>query len=401
VINFTRRFTPEDKAESVYQYVPFDVPSDTAGLTVSYRVGDEVSVIDFGLFDPFGFRGYSGSARREVAFGPDLATPGYLAGSIPAGTWVAMLGLHAVADAGVDVSVTIDFTPVLRVDGHALAESIARPNSRRLPAPAGFRWWPGDFHSHSEHSDGSLSLDELAYLGATRGLAFLAVTDHNTVSHHAYLSSSAARHGISLLAGQEVTTGTGHANSFMEDRWVDFREATDQWLATTRIGNGLMAINHPVAGDCSWRRDIPTGVDLIELWHSSWDRRSPEPLEWCSSVSAVGIGGSDFHRIGNDGLPGAPTTWVLVEDDPQALTADNIFDAIREGRVAMNANPVDPVLIRSDEGVIAVDAEGLRFVRPHGSSIGVTGNMQSFEADSGVHMLMDDTGLIFALLEVR
>lgn len=401
MINFTRRFTPEDKAESVYQYVPFDVPSGTSGLTVSYHVGDDVSVVDFGLFDPFGFRGYSGSARRSVAFGPERATPGYLAGPIPAGTWVAMLGLHAVAPAGVDVSVTIDFAPVERVEGHALAEAIASPTLRKLPAPEGFRWWPGDFHSHSEHSDGSLSLDELAYLGASRGLAFLAITDHNTVSHHAYLSASASRHGISLLAGQEVTTGTGHANSFMEHRWVDFREATDEWLATTRIGNGLMAINHPVAGDCSWRRDIPTGVNLIELWHSSWDRRSPEPLEWCSRVSAVGIGGSDFHRIGNDGLPGAPTTWVLVEDDPQALTAANIFDAIGDGRVAINANPSDPVLIRSDDGVIAMDAEGLRFVRPDGSSTDVAGGLVNYQADPGLHMLTDDTGLVFALIEVR
>lgn len=401
MIEFSRFFTQEDKQESVYQYVPFEVPPGTAGLSVSYSVGDDTSVVDFGLFDPHGFRGYSGSARRQVAFGADVATPGYVAGPIPSGTWMAMLGLHAVAEAGVEVRVEIDFAAVERVDGHALAQSIAHPAPRLLPAPLGFRWWPGDFHSHSEHSDGSLSVDELAYLAASRGLAFLAVTDHNTISHHAHLAAAGARHGIALLAGQEVTTNSGHANSFMEDRWVDFREATEQWVATTRIGNGLMAINHPLAGDCAWRRDIPAGVDLVELWHSSWDRRSHDPLAWCAELSAIGIGGSDFHRVGNDGLPGAPTTWVLLEDDPKGLTLERIFAAISRGHVAINANPWDPVLIHSQDGLLALDAEGLHLVHPDGSASQITSGRESHEANRGLHMLRDDSGLVYALLEVR
>ena len=46
------------------------------------------------------------------------------------------------------------------------------------------------------------------------GLDFLAVTDHNTASHHAYLPSVGERYGITLLPGQEVTTDRGHANAF-------------------------------------------------------------------------------------------------------------------------------------------------------------------------------------------
>ena len=50
---------------------------------------------------------------------------------------------------------------------------------------AGHEWLAGDFHSHTVHSDGSLEVVELAALAAERGLDLLAVTDHNTISHHA------------------------------------------------------------------------------------------------------------------------------------------------------------------------------------------------------------------------
>ena len=74
------------------------------------------------------------------------------------------------------------------------------------------------------HSDGVLTVPELARFAASRGLDFLAVTDHNTVSHHAELPAASAAHQISLLPGQEVTTERGHANALGPIGWVDFRE---------------------------------------------------------------------------------------------------------------------------------------------------------------------------------
>ena len=71
---------------------------------------------------------------------------------------------------------------------------------------------------------------ELAVLAARRGLDFLAVTDHNTVSHHAELALASARYGITLVAGQEVTTAAGHANVFGDTGWIDFRRTADEWL---------------------------------------------------------------------------------------------------------------------------------------------------------------------------
>ena len=72
-------------------------------------------------------------------------------------------------------------------DGVAAAGPLApgeRPGRRSLPAAPGRTWLAGDLHSHTVHSDGALTVPELAALAVSRGLDFVAVTDHNTVSHH-------------------------------------------------------------------------------------------------------------------------------------------------------------------------------------------------------------------------
>ena len=61
------------------------------------------------------------------------------------------------------------------------------------------RWLAADFHAHTVHSDGALGIEELAALAVSRGLDALAVTDHNTTSHHAYLPSVGERYGIRLI----------------------------------------------------------------------------------------------------------------------------------------------------------------------------------------------------------
>ena len=186
------------------------------------------------------------------------------------------------------------------------------------------------------HSDGKLTVPELAELAVGRGLDFLAVTDHNTVSHHAELAAASRRYGIILLPGQEVTTDGGHAGALGDVGWIDFREEPDAWLDATEAAGGLLSVNHPFAGPVSWTRPMRRRPPLLEVWHWSWlDLRWNLPLSWWLAwdPAAIPVGGSDWHQEGSDAPPGRPTTWVECEGDQPG----DVLDGLRAGRVAISA----------------------------------------------------------------
>ena len=113
------------------------------------------------------------------------STPGYLDRGLPAGEWQVVLGLHRLPDDGLDWRVEVETTAVAAGGSRSRSPRCRRGRPRRhLPAVDGLQWLAGDCHAHTVHSDGSLSVDELAALAAGAGLDFLWVTDHNTTSHH-------------------------------------------------------------------------------------------------------------------------------------------------------------------------------------------------------------------------
>ena len=105
-----------------------------------------------------------------------------------------LVGLHRVPPPGVDYRLTVREATAAEVTAERDAQPEAPPvpergPRRELPDVDGMRWLAADFHAHTLHSDGALGIEELAALAVSRGLDALAVTDHNTTSHHAYLPS--------------------------------------------------------------------------------------------------------------------------------------------------------------------------------------------------------------------
>ena len=236
-IRHTGRWTLEERFASPWHYLPVEVPPGTGALRVELDYGRaDGAVLDLGCFGPGGFRGWSGGARESFVIARDAATPGYLPGELEAGTWQVVIGVHRVPPDGVGYRLTAQTARAAASLRPALEETLAplappapadRPPRRVLPAQPGMHWLAGDLHSHTVHSDGKLTVPELAVLAATRGLDFLAVTDHNTISHHAELAAASRRYGIILLPGQEVTTDGGHAGALGDVGWIDFRQEPD------------------------------------------------------------------------------------------------------------------------------------------------------------------------------
>lgn len=390
-------WTADDRAEATCRYLPVDVPDHANGLHVQLSYDRSAGVLDLGCAAPQSFRGWSGGARDEFTITRDRATPGYLAGELEAGTWNVVLGLHRVPPEGLDYEVVTQLyagaaTSVQPEPPRADPPRPQRPPPRKLPSVDGLNWHAGDFHAHTVHSDGALTVPELACLAVERGLDFLAVTDHNTVSHHAELGEAGRHAGIQLVAGQEVTTGFGHANAFGDIGWVDFRQPATAWLEAAEAGGGLMSVNHPLGGDCAWRHELPRRAPLAEVWHSSWpNMRWGGQLAWWSAwdQGVTPIGGSDFHRDPGP-QPGSPTTWVACE-------GDDVLGGLRARRVAISANRDGPLLLRLGDELVALGADGALLTGPDNRRRVVHGDRVAFSAEPGPHWLEDQQTAVLAI----
>jgi hypothetical protein len=397
------RWALADRFASPWHYLPVDIPPGSHALRVELAYDRSNAVLDLGCLGPAGFRGWSGSARQSFVIAADAATPGYLPGPLEHGTWQVIVGIHRLAPDGAGYELTAEtslspgrFTPMPAPAAPPALAPGQRPSRRELPARPGRRWLAGDLHAHTVHSDGGETVAGLARLAAGQGLDFLAVTDHNTISHHGELGSASSRYGIILVPGQEVTTSGGHAGALGDVGWVDFREPPDAWLEQTRRHGGLLSVNHPIGGDLSWTLPMRGRPPLAEIWHWSWlDPRWTIPLAWWLAwdPSAIPVGGSDWHRPGELTELGHPTTWVecAAEDTPSVL------DGLRAGRVAISARRDGPVLLRMSDEVVAVGAEGTTLAGPDGPRARVTRARQEFPAIPGYHRLLDDSGGTLAL----
>lgn len=360
------RWTQGDRAASRWPRLPFAVPDGCPGVTVELAC-DSGAVIDLGCEGPAGWRGWSGAARRTFTITADAATPGYAAGPLETGEWHVVLGLHRVPADGAGYEVRVSTARAARPGASATVPTPERPPRRELPAERGLRWLACDLHAHTVHSDGTSTVDELAARAVTRGLDLLAVTDHNTVSHHAFLPDVARRHGVALLPGQELTTDLGHANAFGSIPWVDFREPPASWARAVTAAGGVFSVNHPLAGDCGWLSPVPGDARAAEVWHSSWLLRTWNgPVAWWRAAGAAitPLGGSDFHASDAGVELGTPVTWVCAPDESEAA----VLDAIRAGRTAVSAGIDAPALLRvGDELLVVGDVAGAEILAADGS----------------------------------
>jgi hypothetical protein len=219
----------------------------------------------------------------------------------------------------------------------------------------GERWWRGDLHMHTVHSDGDWTVPGLISSARSTGLDFIVITDHNTPSHHAEIDrlSKGLKQPL-MMRGEEITTYGGHTNAWglPTGTWIDFRAHPADAARMSKIAadahrsGAIISINHPFAlcGGCSWT--YPGAVrdfDAIEVWNGSWDPTDELALKMWDEILQSGrrmtaIASSDSHRSLNP--IGQPTTHVAAKSLSQAL----LLKAIRQGRVYLTEKAAGPVI---------------------------------------------------------
>ncbi len=347
-----------DQSADPYFYVPFDVQKGVTRIdvTMAYRKAEDC-VIDLGVLDATatdypsvaGFRGWSGGARDCFFVATDDATPGYIHGEMPAGTWKIMLGLHKLPENGADVVVTI------RCD--SAPRKLEPQPERRFPRREGAGWYRGDLHCHTFHSD-ALGSPELLHQAALQaGLDFLAIADHNTITQRRYFHPQSSP-DLVFIRAMEITTATGHANVYGVDEWIDFRMTKPEHAHTlSRLVHergGLLSINHDKP-TIQWDYELPE-IDCMEVWQSHWMAWNWVSLgryqqRLASGLKISAIGGSDFHQPAQLMPEGPlvlarPTTVFWLEE----LSEDAILAAMKAGRGYVTESPTGPHLALTVNG---------------------------------------------------
>lgn len=371
-----------------YIYLEFDVPPDTTAVHVQYDYADVTadpadpvagllfnSVIDIGVFDPDGFRGWSGSNKRAftVAASAQATSPSYIPGPLQAGTWKVELGVGWV-----DPGSTLHYHVAVDLSDEPVGEPYEPPAFTRPVLSDEAGWYKGDLHCHSTHSDGSQTLETGLEYARSIGLDFLAPTEHNAISHMYVLPELQPEYpDLLLIYGVEVTAYNGHYNVFGINEYVPYQgsaagydiNAIFDWVHSL---GGYVSPNHPIAPnipvhghwhglgwgfkDTDWSKvdfleavngpmtlvDVlpnPASLAAIDLWEDVLDQGHRMTIR----------GGSDDHNGGTgggviDAYIGEPTTVVWAEE----LSETAILDGIAKGHCfLMTDGPDGPELYLS------------------------------------------------------
>lgn len=343
-------------------FVDFEVPDGTAEIQIEHDDQSEEDILDWGLYDPTGFRGWGGGNSEPIVVSEDAASRSYLIGPIQSGTWRLVVGKAKLDDDGGTYRAVVTFRDSATLEPQTERKAYLDPGV----VATGARWYIGDFHVHSiESGDARPPLDEIVAFAKGRGLDFVELSDHNTTSQLDFMVDAQSRAGeFLLLPGVEYTTYAGHANGIGATAFVDHKigqpgVTIDGAADAFHDMGALFAINHPAfdLGDacigCGWKHELPASkIDAVEIATAGSAALFMEAslAFWeglCDQGQRVAaIGGSDDHGAGVDigafGAPiGSPATYVFAEE----LSVSGIQEGVRAGRTVVKVRgPDDPMI---------------------------------------------------------
>ncbi|WP_080843963.1 CehA/McbA family metallohydrolase [Cytobacillus gottheilii] len=233
------------------------------------------------------------------------------------------------------------------------------------------KWYKGDFHTHTNESDGKLTPAEGMNQARKMGLDFFTITDHNI------LPTKWIEDELLTIPGMEITSSKGHFNAIGLTNWVDWRpaasdggmeteEGMNRLIQECRSAGAIVSINHPMLKPWEWqfKETRLKDIGIIELWNDPTFKDNVKATEeilglwsllWNDGHQIYGIGGSDSHLLptesyeenGPPSVIGDPATYVFAD----GLTAQSIIRGVEKGHVYLSRGPILNCLVTKDDQV--------------------------------------------------
>lgn len=205
-----------------------------------------------------------------------------------------------------------------------------------LPPTKTARWYKGDFHTHTQYSDGAMTPSENMRVAHQQGLDFFFATDHNIVANQWPHSET-----MVVFAGTELTTPFGHGNFLGIQQPIltaaEMPLLMEETGITTIIDknrqNGIFSVNHPHLTPWAWLAPLPLRqIQALELINDptfadnllanqqtfqTWSKL------WNHGWRITGLGGSDSHLLPHEKYEGASLP-SLIGDPGTYVYSDSL-----------------------------------------------------------------------------
>lgn len=188
-----------------------------------------------------------------------------------------------------------------------------------------------DLHVHTHYSPDSLApLPAVVHWAERRGLAAMAITDHDTIAGALALRRWSA---VRIIVGEEIRTTHGEIVGLFLEEPIPPGLSPARTVRRIREQNGIVSIPHPMdrvrgsAIDPAALQEIRDEVDLVEVLNARVtfpaDNRLAEA--WADWHGLIHCAGSDAHHPVEIGR-----AWVEM---PDFSDRDSFLAALRKGRI--------------------------------------------------------------------